>query len=146
MTDTIDDVLEDGTQSGGVPQIVKTLAIISYVGNALWAVLFLIVALAINSFKGMFVNRLQGAAMSTDQLMTYVLVACLIIIATCVISIMGAAKMTKGKKGGFYMYAVANGIWTILLIMGGTPQGIVCGLISLGFIVAFGMQLKNFPS
>ena len=146
MTDSFDEVLEESAQPKGVPTIVKTLAIISYVGNTLWALLFLIVALALNSFKSMLVNRLDAPAMSTDQLMNYILIASIVIVLICIVSIIGAAKMTKGSKTGFYLYAVANGLWTVILLLGGTPQGIVCGLISLGFIVGFGMQLKNFKA
>jgi magnesium-transporting ATPase (P-type) len=146
MTDTIDDVLEDGNAPKSVPQIVKTLAIFSYIGNAIWALLFVIVVLAIESMMSQFINRLDAPGMSTDQLMTFMVIVCLVILLMCIVSIIGTVRMTRGKKSGFYMYAIANGIWVILLLMGGTPQGIVVGLISLGFIIGFGMQLKKFPA
>jgi hypothetical protein len=146
MSDTIDDVLEDSNGPKSVPQVVKTLAVFAYIGNAIWALLFLILVLALESMSGMLVNRMEAPGLSTDQLMTYILIVCVVFVVVCLVSIIGAAKMTKGKKSGFYMYAGSNGLWTILLLLGGTPQGVVVGLISLGFIVAFGMQLKKFPS
>ena len=146
MTEFNDDVLEGTVEIKTVPQVVKTLAILSYVGNGLWTLLLLIMAFALNAFMGELVNRLDAPTMSTDQLMTLIMIGCLVLAVFCILSIVGAAMMTKGKKSGFVLYAIGNGIWTLLMIMGGTPQGIVFGVISLGFILGFGMQLKNFPS
>lgn len=139
----LDEVLETQGQTGEIPSTVKTLAILAYIGNILWALLFLLVFVMIDLIIEELVNKLPVAEMTTDQFVTYLMIGCGVLILCCIVSFIGALKMSKGKKIGFVLYAVANGIWAVLLFMGGTPQGIVCGAISVGFIIGFGTQLKH---
>ncbi|MCB9223464.1 MAG: hypothetical protein H6582_04740 [Crocinitomicaceae bacterium] len=145
MTDSFDEVLEESAQPKGVPGIVKTLAVISYIGNAIWGLLFLAVGLMVNSLGGLFVNRIESATLSSDQLMRNVMLVSLGIFIVCVINFIGALLMHRGKKRGFYFYAITNLIWAYLIywILGETVQGAVCGLISVLFIAGFGMNLKK---
>lgn len=144
--EAIDEVLEDSGPQGEVPGMVKTLAIFTYIGNGLLILLFAFVMAMMEQFIDEFINRIEGAEMSTDEFITYMMAACGFIIILCIGSIIGAFQMTKGKKWGFYVFAALNAIWILLLLMGGTPQGIVMALISIGFLIGFGSQLKNFPA
>ena len=83
--------------------------------------------------------------------MVALVIAFLFLVALNGLAILGVTKMMKGKKGGFILYAIMNGIWALLILLGAqngeNPAGsIIVGLVSVGFIVAFGMQMKNMPS
>lgn len=143
--EAIDDVLEDSNMPQEVPSVVKTLAIFTYIGNGLLILLFLFVMAMIETFIGEFVNKVEGADIGTDTFITYFMVACGFIILLCIGSIIGAFQMTKGRKLGFYIYAALNAVWIVLLIYGGEPQGLAMAAISIGFLIGFGTQLKNFP-
>ena len=137
-----DEVLESTERETKVPNVVKTLAIISYVGNSLYGLLFLAMVFLVETFKSMFVNKIENADLNTDQLMNIFVIVFVGIILSCIACIIGAFQMTKGRRWGFFLYAVANGLWAALLLYGGTLQGVVVGLSSIAFIVVFGANLK----
>jgi hypothetical protein len=144
--EAIDDVLEDSNQpQGTVPSIVKTLAIFVYVGNGLLILLFLFVLAMLETFMNEFANKMPTADMSTDMFMNIMLAACVIVVIFCIACVVGVFQMTKGKRWGFYLYAVFNGLWVIMQIMGGTPQNFAMAAISLGFLIGLGAQLKHLP-
>lgn len=135
----MDEVLEniDENKPQEVPQTVKVLSIFAYIGNGLWATIFLVVllwiAFAFNSF------RLPGVRSSDTGI---ICAALLFVTALCALSIVGAAKMAKGKKSGFYLYAIPNGIWSLMLFFNLEPTNIVVSLVSISFISGFASQLK----
>ncbi|MEX1002737.1 MAG: hypothetical protein WDZ35_11535 [Crocinitomicaceae bacterium] len=142
--DELDEVLEEAKEEKKIPAIVKTLAIISYVGNSFYALLMLAIIFLLESFKSEFVNQIEDADVSTDDFMLYMVVGCIILIIASIACIIGAYKMTKGKKWGFFVYTLFNALWVVALIMGGTPQGIVMGIVSIGFILGFASQLRHY--
>ncbi|MFT5821409.1 MAG: hypothetical protein ACI8ZM_002662 [Crocinitomix sp.] len=128
--------------SGEVPQALKTLAILSIVGNALWGLLLLI---------GMFwilgnTAGLAGIMPGLGDALAIVVVICVVLILLNVLGLMGAMKMMKGNKGGFTLYAVVTSIWALLMLVAGIQGDIIsllCAVVSIGFIIAFSMQLKK---
>ena len=81
--------------------------------------------------------------------MAAVAIVFLLLIALNVLGIVSAVKMSKGKKSSFVLYAIVTGLWALLMLLGaanGNVLNIISGLASIGFIVAFGMQMKNMPS
>ena len=139
MSEEIIDGNAGGT--GEVPQALKTLGILSIVGNSLWALLILI---------GMFwiLGATGGASIipGMGDAIALVVIVCLVSILLNVLGLMGAMKMMKGNKGGFVLYAVATGIWALLMLLAGIQGDIVSllsAVVSIGFIIAFNMQLKN---
>ncbi|MBL7900231.1 MAG: hypothetical protein JNJ99_16970 [Crocinitomicaceae bacterium] len=137
----MEEVLEDKeVQKTVVPQAVKTLSIFAYIGNGFWGlVIFILMILTMTSIDT--IERIVGGSLGEQK--GVLIVTFLIMLATCVLPIIGCIKMSKGYKTGFYMYVAANGIWTLLNIIAATPQNIFVGLISLGFIIGFGSQLKH---
>ncbi len=140
----MEDIIDQGNTGGqGVPQAVKTLGILSIVGSSLWGLLILI---------AMFWIMGQTSGLSAlfppemASMMTAIYVVMVIMVALNALGIMGAMKMMKGNKGGFTLYAVVTGLWALLLLLAGL-QGdllsIVSALASIGFIIGFGMQMKN---
>ncbi|MCG8578115.1 MAG: hypothetical protein MI810_24760 [Flavobacteriales bacterium] len=141
MSDDIIDV-GDAHSAGETPQAVKTLAILSIIGSSLWSLLILIGLLAIN----MMVDMLNDVIPVADPtgLVVLLVVILLVMLVLNILGIVGAIKMNKGQKSGFILYAIVTGIWALLLLMGASEWlNLVSALASIGFIVAFGMQLKN---
>ena len=93
-----DEVLEDTGAPVEVPNVVKTLAIISYVGNGLYGLLFLAVVFLLESFKSMFVNNIENADLNTDQLMNLLVIVFIGVVLSCIACIIGAFQMTKGRS------------------------------------------------
>lgn len=63
------------------------------------------------------------------------------------LSFFGALKMMKLKKSGFIMYAIPNGLMLIFQIIGivsaFTPFSLIYLLVSIVFLVLYGMNLKH---
>jgi hypothetical protein len=141
---TMEDIID--TNEGGtgeVPQIVKTLSILSIIGSSIWGLLIFIAMLyvfvAIDS-----VGRMLPIA-DPGGMMAAIVVVFLLLLALNVLGLVAAIKMSKGKKSSFVLYAIVTGLWALLMLLGMSPLGIISGLASIGFIVAFGMQMKNMP-
>lgn len=95
--------------------------------------------LTLTSFD--MIERLIGVGLGEQK--GVLIFTFLVMLALCIVPIFGCIKMSKGLKSGFYMYVAANGLWVLLNIIAATPQNIFVGLVSLGFIIGFGSQLKH---
>jgi|GEM_PF-1188516 len=149
------------------PSNLKTLSILSYIGSGFWAlisILFIVASGWIMGMLGMGMSRasetmeamegmegVDAAEMAAAQsavggamaMGTGLLIGVgVFLLLLQVLSIWGVVKMNKLQKGGFWMYAIGNGIFGILCILGMTLFGIVTGLVCILFIVLFGMNLK----
>lgn len=73
-----------------------------------------------------------------------------------IFSIFGTARLLNGRKGGYILYAIADGTWVFIMILTayslfvrGLDQQynsslfIVSAVLSIGIIIALGTQLKN---
>ncbi|MBK6953330.1 MAG: hypothetical protein IPO32_17120 [Crocinitomicaceae bacterium] len=127
-----------------VPQAVKTLAIFAYIGNAFWAIMLVVVLVwalvAIESF-GRFITQ-----SSTERLYfepVGLIVGMLVGLVICIVPIIGAAMMSKGKKTGFWLYLIPSLVWIILNFASGQTANIIVALITVGFTVGFATQLKH---
>lgn len=140
------DILDNNQNQPQNSSTFKTMAILSYVGNGVWAFLFLLL------FIGCVVN---GAAMlksvSLDNffggaIMFFTVISALVMVV-CLVSIIGVVKMKNGKRRGFFLYAIANGLWSLLLFYAGTGDGgtvfWIGGIISLLFIGFYMLRLHK---
>lgn len=129
-----------------VPEIVKVLAILSYIGNGFWILAFGWMYFYMSSNLALFEELVQGR-IDTEVLTTVILTAFLVSLGLGILSIVGAAKMAKGKKNGFIFYAIGNGLWVALLLFGSLDNGqatnYILILVSVAFLVLFGSHLKN---
>jgi heme/copper-type cytochrome/quinol oxidase subunit 3 len=138
------EVLEtEETQPTGVPDTVKVLAIISYIGHGFLIIIFLIAMAFFATTSGSNIARLMGS--QVDGFLTILIVVFLLFIGFSVISIIGAAKMHKGKKIGFVLYAIGSGLLGLLFLLGAAqqPSNLILGLITIGLVVGFATQLKH---
>ena len=123
-----------------VPQLVKVLAILVYIGNAFWALVFLVIFFwfmsANQSFQetfGLMDIPIAGFAL--------VLVLLLAMFTLC---IAGAYSMAVNKrKAGLWLFIGGNAFWVILNLAAGQQENLVVAIISIGFIVAFATKFKE---
>lgn len=128
--------------SGEVPQALKTLSILSIVGNSVWALLLLITMFWVLGNTAGLGSLIPGMG----DAIALIVIIFIVMILLNVLGLMGAMKMMKGNKGGFTLYAVATSIWALLLLLAGIQGDIIsllCAITSIGFIIAFNMQLKK---
>jgi len=137
-----------GGQPNQVPQAVKTLGILSIIGSSFWILIMLIGGIYIMTMSSAMGGVLGQAFGSAVGLVAGVL---LFFIGLNVLTLVAAAKMMKGKKGMFIMYAIANGLWSLLFLISLGNQAnptlpALTGLAGIGFIIGFGVQMKNMPN
>jgi hypothetical protein len=122
--DTLD-VADNQGQEAAVKQL-KTLAILTYVGSALWIIMFLIVLMAVETYFGTASKAVDTYGDSRaeevmDEASGFMNIIRLVIVALmgiCVLSMIGAYKMTKLQHTGFVLYAIGTGIFALLLLVG----------------------------
>jgi len=134
----MDDILEniDDNESEELPQQFKTLSIISHIGNAIWGLLMLITLMALMSAGNELLDEMFKGQRYDPELKKYLMIILLVMLGLIILSVVGVVQMKKRKKSGFILYAVTNGIWALLLLVGTTTLGIIGGLASIGFILA----------
>lgn len=142
----MEDILETVEQpKNEVPQAVKTLAILTYVGNGLMVLIFLILFFWL---MGTLNDAPRYVQFDMEEKGLMIAVFCVVILF-CVLPIIGAYQMSKGKKWGFWMYLIPNVIWVILCFAAfanpdneqGMSNLLIAG-ITIGFIAGFASNLK----
>jgi len=123
----------------GFPGTIGVLAILVYIGNIYWAFIY---------------GRIVFGAMSLDDSFAYSfadgyylpsenIIAGLLLLSLCVFSCVGAFEMSKGKKSGFRIYLIANGLWIGFCFWSGTAEYIAFATGSIIFILAFATQIRH---
>jgi hypothetical protein len=127
-----------------VPQALKTLAILSYIGNAFWGIaIFAVLMWALVAPERFEEFITQGSNERLDLDPLGIIVGIVVGLVVCAMPIVGAAMMTKGKKSGYWIYLIPSLLWVILNLSSGQTQNIIISLITVGFIVGFATQLKH---
>jgi hypothetical protein len=121
------------------------MSVLSYIGNGLWALLFMIFLIGcIINGKDM-VNGGSFEALFGGMLGVFALMSALIVIL-CWLCISGVSKMKKGIRKGFIFYLIGNGLWSVLLIYGGRDGTVYMlggALVSIIFIGFYAMKLPK---
>lgn len=125
------------------PQSFFTLMVLSIIGNGLWILLFVV---AFGMLDEVLVE-LQKSYLFDDvsEARRILAIVFSIIILLCVGCIVGHVLMYQRKRAGFWIYAVCNGLFALLVLSNlgnGNIQPIFVGLISVGFIIGFSRHLK----
>lgn len=153
--------------------MIKVLAILSYIGKGLLALLFVIAAFASSWFMSMFMGAAESGMeqidmsqfegmegmenVSTEEMeqagdmLSFIanagsglLLGIFLFFALLqVMAIIGVTRMQKMKRSGFILYAIFNGIFLLLLLLGGN---LLLGVLTLAFIVLYGINLKHMTS
>lgn len=165
------DTLDGGAAAGGVPQILNVLTILTIIGKSILSLLFLIGAFATSWFlsfiggaassamddmqymegmEGVDAAQMQEAAGMMDGLAgmgTGIIMGIfLFFLILQVLCIMGAAKMRKGKKSGFTLYMIGNGIFGIIMIISLLGGNILLPLLTIAFIVLYIVNKKHLTA
>ena len=136
-----------------VPTAVKVFSIISIVGSGLWTIILLLAMIGVMNEVDDKGNYIGGA-----ELLNLIYIIFVVMMLLNVLSIFGTARLLNGRRGGYILYAIANGIWVFIMLLtayslsvSGLNQQfnsllfIVSAVLSIGFIIALGTQLKNMP-
>lgn len=123
----------------GVPQVVKILAILTYVGNGLWALIFLGVFFWFMADSDAVAAELKLKDLPMGPVAIFILILELMFL----FCILGAYSMASGRRAGFWIYLVGNAIWILLNILPGQVENFIVALISMGFTIGFIVQLKK---
>lgn len=133
-----------------VPQGVKTLAILSIVGNSLWLLVFLIIGFYFLIFASAFGGLATGIFAGFFIL---VVVFYLLLMMLHVLGLIASIRLLNGRRGAFILYAVSTGLWGLICLMSSVQKYqdndmfmILSGLVSIGFVVGLGIQMKNMPT
>lgn len=140
-----DEILEteEDKVTQGVPELVKVLAILSYIGHGFLIIIMLVGMAFFASASNSSLGALMGAQM--NGMLGVIIVIFILFIGLSIISIIGAAKMQKGKKIGFVLFAIGSGLLGVFFLLSGAQQftNLVLGFIIIGMVIAFGTQLKH---
>lgn len=153
MSETLDGNESTGERSG----LLSALCVLTFIGSGVTAILGLIGIFAsgwVMSILGGEVDKAiaeggGGAAASAAgaeaegilAMGTGILIAVFVVVLLFgLLKLFGAIKMWKLQKSGFWMYTIPSAILIILMLVGGSYLG---GIIGIGFIVGFGMNLKH---
>ncbi len=138
------EILDGSKKEKSGSSMYKTMNILSYIGNGVWGILFLLL------FVACIVNGAAVAStVSLDSFfggaIAFFAFLSALVVALCVVSIIGVLKMRKGKRKGFFLYAIANGLWALVLFYAASDNGgfnlIAGGVISFAFVYYYGMRL-----
>jgi hypothetical protein len=141
-----EEVLEDhDSKNTEVPAPVKKLAVIAFIlhGFLLSGVLLSIMVLIVSSYD-------TAAARTSGVALIGLLTSQILVTILSVISIIGAYKMRKGKKGGFVLLAIGSSVLGGLVLFSSfldpnnRPQivSFIFGILIVLLVPAFAKQLK----
>lgn len=153
METPIDNSFEQAMQEPKRPQFLTVLCVLSYIWSGI-CILCLLLALAfsglifeacekvMNGEGDIQMNEMQIQGMDKMIEMGQGAFAAVMgaYLVACIISLLGVIKMWKLQKMGFYIYTVINGLALIYGIYEGSYFG---GVISLAFIIMYGVNLKH---
>lgn len=134
------DTIDVKRRPGGL----TALCILTFIWSGLFTLISLIGMFGAGAFISYFESNWSlGGALTTSIIMVFFFV----IFIFNGLSLFGAIKMFKLKKSGFIMYAISNGIMALVLIysviIAFTPIAVIYLLISLLFLVLYGLNLKH---
>lgn len=143
------ETLDTSATGGKRPAFLTVICILSFVGIG-FAVLGYIGAFALLGMAESAMSSMEGMAEemgatvttgpSTGVIWAYIVVGFL----TAIVSLIGVLQMWKLKKMGFTLYAGATVVGMIMgIVYAGVAASIVGIIISIGFIVMYGLNLKH---
>lgn len=137
----------DGSPDGnaGKPsQLLKVFSILSYVGNGLIGLIFLIAML----YFFMFIEAFNSMVSVADPSGVYlVLIAVFMVFFVLVfLCILGTYKMhVKQENSGLVLYLIGNGIWILITALGiaKNPSNLLFTLPSIAFCIVFITEMRK---
>jgi len=125
--------------------VFRTFSILSYIANTLSAIVLLwfLLACLINGL-----DQLKDTSLANFFGGGLILLAigAGVLCTASILSIVGVAKMRRGKRTGFFLYAISNGLWVLIVFYGASAGNIyllIMGGISSLFIAYFALRLPK---
>lgn len=120
----------------------KVLSIFSYIGKGTLLLFSFITLYLLYTQEDLFKDQIRDADISTSDFIQMGKILFGLFAVTSIACIMGLVKYMGGSRTGFIIYAASNGIFILIFILS-MDILMILGLVSLGFTVFFGRQLKN---
>lgn len=140
-----DELVDLPEETKGLPQSFKVISILSYIGNGILGISFLVLFLFGVSGTGMF-SKMNTEYVSSPFIVGMT-IAFLVGVTATVLSILGIIKMSKNNYSGWLMYILPNGVWIAFMIIGvvntPTTNGVILLLVSLAFYIYY-FSLRNY--
>jgi len=144
----------DGNQSTPErPGLLSALCVLSFIGSGLTALMGLLGIFASGWVMSMFSEGIEKAeargasrvdaeaAEGIAAMGTGLLIGVFVIVLIFgLMKLFGAIKMWKLQKGGFFLYAIPEGLIVLGAFAGGSY---LAGVLGVVFIVGYGMNLKH---
>ncbi|MFT7155041.1 MAG: hypothetical protein ACI8Q1_000041 [Parvicella sp.] len=130
----------------GPNQTLNVMCILGYIGNGLLLLLFLVALMVINSMMDlpeMEEFRRQLNVNNMEDFQVALTAGFGLFIVLIIASIVGLIGSHKGKTWGFILYAIFNGLWSLLLLISLDPFSVFLSLVSIAFIVTIGLNYKK---
>ncbi|MBD3637654.1 MAG: hypothetical protein HUJ25_09895 [Crocinitomicaceae bacterium] len=140
-----DEILEESVEyvnkkgMGGV----KSIAVFTYIGKLLLFLAATGVFVTIFISEDYMVNKVKDADISSDQWVLETKIYCLIIMLTSIGAIVGARKMTKRKRQGFFLHAASNIVFIAFLLYNANIAEFILAGVSVLFILLYLRYLKR---
>lgn len=140
MSETLDTTTT--TTTAKRPTFLTVLCILSFISAGL-GVIFLLLGTVLAGGAQMAANSAETAGAEVSSQMGNVWLYLGLAAAMIVVSLVGVIKMWKLQKSGFYLYVVAAVAGIIVDVAVGSGLSVVGIVISLAFIVMYGLNLKH---
>ena len=122
----------------------KVVALLSYLANGFWALMFLLLFLGciINAGKVEEVVQMDGVFEGLIYVMAGISIVMVMISILC---IYGLSELVKGNKSGTRIYLICNSIWVLFVFYAsaGSFVYITLGLVSVIFMLIIMMLSKD---
>jgi hypothetical protein len=123
----------------------NAVTVFSYIGNAIGALLAMILLIACITNGTSMENSGSFDALAGGLIGVMAVLSALVIVM-CYLCLLGVAKMRTGKTRGFLYYLIGNGLWVVFMIYAGREGSLpylTSALISIGFTVFYAMKLPK---
>lgn len=114
--------------NSGRSSFFRTIVLLSHIGNFFTVLVF--VFLLIGSINAEETSATQSEMFGFQfAFMSYLKYVAMGILFICLLTFIGVVLMKRGKRSGFFLYAIPNGIWACLLFY------FSMDIVTLGFVM-----------
>lgn len=136
------ETLDATTTTGKRPTFLTVLCILSFIAAGL-GIVFLLLGTILAGGAQVAVSSAENAGAEVTSQMGNVWLYLIVAAALIAVSLIGVIKMWKLQKSGFYMYVVAAVAGIIVDIVLGAGFSAVGAVITVAFVVMYGVNLKH---
>jgi hypothetical protein len=131
-----EEVIENPSEKKS-PAGVKAISIFTFIAKSLLLLLSIGFLLGLFLAEDYMVNKIKDSEQSSADWLLETKIYCLVYILSCLGAIIGAVKMRKGKKKGFYLHAISNTLLIAFLVYNANIVEYIFAASLLFFIILY---------